>query len=1111
MAIIPAAIHQFAPGCDVGDGITNGMFFTQKILRSLGVRSEIFSIHIPEALTGVIKNYRDYSSQPNQILMVHHSMGTAHWDWVARQTAAKIMIYHNITPAEFFPEDSFLRHHAELGRKQLGDSASWFIGAIGDSEYNSAELVEAHYHPVATIPLLVDLEKTVTAPWDQGIVDRHQDTFNLLFVGRIAENKKQHELVELFAYFKQLYSGPAKLVLVGGATSLSYEKQIWEAIHHHQLQADVELPGKVSSDALHGYYRAADVFVCLSEHEGFGMPMIEAMCFDIPVIAFNSSNIANTLGQSGILFNQKRLAEMAACIKLLAEHAEFRRRIKRSQRHNLNRFSFNTVRTQLVNFLSELGINADSATAQSQDHSPVQYQIEGPFDSSYSLALVNRELALALRQKVDKVALHSTDGPGDFPPNSDFLRANPDIAALWRNSGIPWYPEAVVRNLYPPRVMDIRGLTTVLGSYGWEESSFPPAWIDSFNRRLNLVATMSTYVNKTLIDNGLSKPCSTVGIGVDHILTVEAEPLHLNLRAGFRFLHNSSAFPRKGVDVLLSAWGQAFNARDPVVLIIKTFPNPHNTVKEQIARLSSDYPDHAPIQLINEDISPGALVSLYRACNALVAPSRGEGFGLPMAEAMLFNLPVIVTGYGGQSDFCTEETAWLIDYHFAKAQTHMGLYDSLWTEPSAEHLAELMRQVWQSPSEVIKQRTTLARNVILSRFTWSMVADRLISAVKALDQKPLFNPNPRIAWVSTWNTKCGIATYSKYLVSPLDSSRVFILANRTNELTDKDEANVFRCWDMGWQDQLDDIHALTRTLSISSLVIQFNFGFFKLEFLARLINKLSDDGIKIYLFPHSTADVVKPDFHASLKTITSTLSRVDRILVHSLSDLNRLKDFGLVRNVTLFPHGVILPQEGNQRLAIREKMGIVNKKIIASYGFLLAHKGIAQLIEAFARLLAEFDDLHLLLVNACYPVAESSREQQRCKQLIQELGIAAHVTMINDFLPNEESLSLLNLAEVIVFPYQDTQESASGAVRQGLAANRPVLCSPLTIFADIADAVLFLPGRSVSDIQQGIGDFLKTPEQIDKQIHRQFQWCAAHHWNLLAQRLWNMIVGIEAN
>lgn len=160
----------------------------------------------------------------------------------------------------------------------------------------------------------------------------------------------------------------------------------------------------------------------------------------------------------------------------------------------------------------------------------------------------------------------------------------------------------------------------------------------------------------------------------------------------------------------------------------------------------------------------------------------------------------------------------------------MGLYDSLWTEPSAEHLAELMRQVWQSPSEVIKQRTTLARNVILSRFTWNMVADRLILAVKALDQKPLFNPNPRIAWVSTWNTKCGIATYSKYLVSPLDLSRVFILANRTNELTDKDEANVFRCWDMGWQDQLDDIYALTgHSLSVA-LVINLTSVFLNLSF-----------------------------------------------------------------------------------------------------------------------------------------------------------------------------------------------------------------------------------------------------------------------------------------
>ena len=1111
MALTPSAIHQFSPGCDVGDGITNGMFFTQKVLHSLGLRSDIFSIHIPKALKGVIKPYRDYVSQPDQVLLVHHSMGTADWHWVGEQDAVKILIYHNITPAEFFPAGSFLREHAALGRTQLTDNVGWFVGAIGDSEYNSAELVAANYHPVVTIPMLVDLEKTRTAPWDQAIVTRYQNTFNLLFIGRIVENKKQHELVELFAHFKALYRRPAKLMLIGGTTSIDYEQYLQAVIAEHHLQAEVELLGKVSNEALYGYYRAADVLVCLSEHEGFGMPLIEAMCFDVPVVAFDTSNIANTLGESGVLFHEKRLPEMAACIKLLAEHSEFRRRIKRSQRRNLNRFAFNTVRVQLCKFFSDLEITVVTAdSGQNEKDSPVQYQIEGPFDSSYSLALVNRELALALAQKTVKAALYSTEGPGDFPPNPDFLVAHPEIATLWQHSQTPGDPEVTIRNLYPPRVADMRGLTTVLGSYGWEESTFPPAWIDEFNQHLDLVATMSAYVSKTLVDNGLSKPCITVGIGVDHLLTVQPEPLPIRLKTGFRFLHNSSAFPRKGIDVLLHAWGQAFTARDPVVLVIKTFPNPHNTVEQQIAQIGHDYPDHAPIQWIDQDLSPGALVGLYKECNALVAPSRGEGFGLPMAEAMLFDLPVIVTGYGGQTDFCTEKTAWLIDYQFAKAQTHMGLYDSIWVEPDCKSLADLMRQVFLSPLKEIRKRTTVAKNLLLSRFSWSAVADRLIAAVKTLDQQPLFNPKPRLGWISTWNTKCGIATYSKYLVSALDSAQVFILANRAIELTDDDGPHVFRCWDMGWQDQLGDVYNLVNVLSITSVVIQFNFGFFKLDFLAKLIDKLSNDGIKIYLFLHSTADVVIP-FKASLTTIASALSRVDRILVHSLSDLNRLKNFGLINNVTLFPHGVNLPHYGSQRLALKEAMGFGGRKLIASYGFLLPHKGIPELIEAFSRLRAEFVDLHLLLVNACYPAVESDHEQQRCKKLIQDLGITAQVTMINEFLPNAESLTLLNLAELIIFPYQNTQESSSAAARQGLAANRPVLCSPIAIFDDLADAVCFLPGRSVHEIQQGIREALNTPDSLDEQIRRQFKWCAAHHWALLAQRLWNMISHIEAD
>ncbi|MCB1828150.1 MAG: glycosyltransferase, partial [Coxiellaceae bacterium] len=227
----------------------------------------------------------------------------------------------------------------------------------------------------------------------------------------------------------------------------------------------------------------------------------------------------------------------------------------------------------------------------------------------------------------------------------------------------------------------------------------------------------------------------------------------------------------------------------------------------------------------------------------------------------------------------------------------------------------------------------------------------------------------------------------------------------------------------------------------------------------------------------------------------------------------RLKSFGLIDNVTLFPHGVSQPEGFIAPPLSKWGLDAVvgRRQIIASYGFLLPHKGIVQLIEAFSGLLVEFPNLHLLLVNACYPGMESHAEQARCQNLITQLGLTARVTMVNDFLVNEESLSLLNLAELIVFPYQNTQESASGAIRQGLAADRPVMCSPLSIFDDVADTVLFLPGVSVSDIQQGIHDFLKTADQSEAQIERQRQWRQAHDWRLLARRLWNMIRGIEAN
>ena len=216
----------------------------------------------------------------------------------------------------------------------------------------------------------------------------------------------------------------------------------------------------------------------------------------------------------------------------------------------------------------------------------------------------------------------------------------------------------------------------MLSNYAWEESGFPPEWIREFNTTLNLITVTSSYVAKVLRDNGVRVPVRVVGNGVDPTLGTRGLPPDAQTRRGsFRFLHVSSGFPRKGLDVLLSAWSDTFTRDDAVELVIKTFPNPHNQIEAELRSFYMNHPNGAPISLINEVLPADDLHELYLSADALVCPSRGEGFGLPMAEALALAKAVITTAYGGQSDFCTADTAWLCDYTFAYAKSHIDVFE----------------------------------------------------------------------------------------------------------------------------------------------------------------------------------------------------------------------------------------------------------------------------------------------------------------------------------------------------------------------------------------------------------------------------------------------------
>ena len=1104
LASRPPAIHQFHVGSAFGDGVTNAMLFIREVLQGLGFASEIYCMQVAPELAGVLRHAKTYPDAPDQILLLHHSLGHNHADWVESLQSRLIMVYHNITPPEFFPAGSPLRFYSELGRKQLAGWSGRFAGAIGDSDYNTQELLQLGYKHAQTIPLLINIDRLRNIKPDEKMMARLQGAFNMVFVGRIAENKCQHDLISIFSHLRRRLDVPARLVLAGDTSSSGYHSHLHALRDEYRLGGSMEFTGKITNAALSAIYRTADVYVSMSEHEGFGVPLIEAMAHDVPVIAYDSGAIAGTMGEGGLLLQEKDHLKIAALIKILSEEAELRRRVLLAQRRNLQRFEPGPLRRMLSGFLESLQVEVSVPPCAAGKYAP-RIRLEGPFDSSYSLALVNREFARALRQGGVDVALHSTDGGGDYPPNDEFIRSDAECREMWRRGQEAPGTEILLRDLYPPRVSDMRAPANGLSNYAWEESGFPAEYVAQFNKKLTHVTVLSRYVRKVLMDSGVRIPVRVSGAGVDHLLKVKpVRPRHDLGPESFRFLHVSSCFPRKGADVLLEAFGQAFTRENPVSLIIKTFPNIHNRIEDQLADFHARYPQAARVVLINENIDEAEIAGLYQQCDALAAPSRGEGFGLPIAEAMLFGKPVITTAYGGQMDFCNSANAWLVDYTFDYAQTHMGQFNSVWAEPDVQDLARNLREVFEAAPGERALRARSGKESLLAGWCWSHVAARNLEAVEALDAGPALQDLPYVGWVTTWNARCGIAAYARGLSMAIPRGQLKVFANQVNEPLAQDEDYVSRCWISGAGESLDELYRQILAAGISVAVIQFNFGFFDLAGFGQLILRLKDAGIGVHVFFHATADIVRPGLSLSLRTIAAQLAQATRLYVHGVDDLNRMKALGLVDNVILFPHGSLASAPETARAVKPET------ELLACFGYMLPGKGFAQLIEAFGILRASRPDLRLLMLNASYPAPESEHELQQCRALIAASPHGAAIELVTDFLPDEEALRRLQAADLIVFPYQNTGESSSAAVRMGLASRRPVACTPLPIFRDVASVTFQLPGLTPVMLAEGISALLGSPADLEAAARRQNAWLGEHAWPAVSARLWNILRGCAA-
>jgi glycosyltransferase involved in cell wall biosynthesis len=336
----PREVHQLLAALSYGDAIGNEALAIQGHLRRAGYNSQIFAEQVHPRMARLARPLWDYRevSSPQTVCLFHFSIGSAAGRLIHAAPDRLVSIYHNITPAHWFvPFHSHLAKLCHHGRRELAAFAPRTELALGDSEYNRRELEAAGYRPTGVLPIVLQLEgyarpasPVVRASYDDGRT-------NILFVGRIIPNKKIEDLIRVFAVYQRYVQARSRLLLVGDFRGHERYLAGLQRLVRELRVDEVVFTGHVDDDELLACYQVAHVFLCLSEHEGYCVPLLEAMSFGVPVLAYDAGAVAETLGGGGVLLKEKRPALVAELIDRMVSDLALRRSVLATQERAVRR------------------------------------------------------------------------------------------------------------------------------------------------------------------------------------------------------------------------------------------------------------------------------------------------------------------------------------------------------------------------------------------------------------------------------------------------------------------------------------------------------------------------------------------------------------------------------------------------------------------------------------------------------------------------------------------------------------------------------------------------------------------------------------------------------
>lgn len=334
-------IHQLAPGFALGDAIGNQSLAIRAALRSLGIRSQVYAQYRDMRMEDSGVDYRKLRLGREAQLIYHHSIGSSVSEVAHRYLDRSVFYYHNITPSHFLRGyNDRLADLLDQGRAELPTFRDAPV-VWADSEYNRQELLALGFYDVTLIPLLVDtaaLQQSAASPKGRAIVERYPQVvescewMNWLFVGRIIPNKRQDALIRAFHYYQRLIYPHCRLFLVGSSVNApGYQLELEALVASLGVQNVIFAGSPSFAEGFGGYFAAASVFVCASEHEGFGVPAVEAMSFGLPVVALDATGVSCAVGDAGLLVQDNAPATLAEAVHLLLTDQELRVRLAARQ------------------------------------------------------------------------------------------------------------------------------------------------------------------------------------------------------------------------------------------------------------------------------------------------------------------------------------------------------------------------------------------------------------------------------------------------------------------------------------------------------------------------------------------------------------------------------------------------------------------------------------------------------------------------------------------------------------------------------------------------------------------------------------------------------------